>query len=130
MLVEQGGYSIVHSSEPAKVTIQPNQKIVIWGMFDKAQPYHKTCAILQPHYRVNKDLDLEPSLICYSSRNQQVEVTFSNLSTHTVTPWSEMCELQPVTITALDDIPPDQNEELLSRVTESSLTVIASRLNN
>ena len=78
--------AIVRSAEKNRITIRPNEQVTVRGYVDKSQPYHQTCALLQPHPQVTVDLDLNPSLISYRHQlTEPVEVSFSNLSTHTVT---------------------------------------------
>ena len=94
--------AIVRSAEKNHFTIRPNEQVTVSGYVDKSQPYHQTCALLQPHPQVTADLDLNPSLISYRHQlTKPVEVSFSNLSTHTVTisPKTVLCEVQPVDIT-------------------------------
>ena len=49
---------------------------------------------------------------------EPVEVSFSNLSTHTVTinPKTVLCEVQPVDITSLEDVPATVRDSLLSQI--------------
>ena len=94
--------AIVRSAEKNHFTIRLNEQVTVSGYVDKSQPYHQTCALLQPHPQVTADLDLNPSLISYRHQlTKPVEVSFSNLSTHTVTisPKTVLCEVQPVDIT-------------------------------
>lgn len=110
--------AVVRSAELEKVTVMPNEKTVIQGFLSRTQPYHQTCALLQPHYQAHKDLDLEPTLISYNQGTKSVEVTVSNLTTQTVTlnPRAVLCEVQPVTITALDDVSIREQDDILSQV--------------
>ena len=112
--------AVVRSAEHSRVTIKPNEQVVVRGFIDKCHPYHQTCALLQPHPQVSSDLDLTPSLISYRYKDADpVEVTFSNLSTHTVTlnPKTVLCEVQPVTITTLEQTSAsNQQDSLLSQV--------------
>ena len=107
-------------SRTQRVTIKPNEQVVVRGFIDKCHSYHQTCALLQPHPQVSSDLDLTPSLISYRYKDTDpVEVTFSNLSTHTVTlnPKTVLCEVQPITITTLEETSAsDQQDPLLSQV--------------
>jgi hypothetical protein len=118
-LQKQGNrVAVVRCAEQAHRTVGPNQKATIRGYIDRAEPYHVTCALLQSHHQANQDLDIEPALITYNGSRQQVEVTVSNVSTQTVTinPRAILCEVQPCTITSLDDVPTEQQEDVLSQV--------------
>jgi len=111
--------ALIRSAETTRKTVHPNETITLRGFVDKAQPYHRTCALLQPLRNVNIDLDLQPSLISYSGRNTGiVDVTYYNLSTHTVTlqPRSLLCEVQPVDITSLEDQPSNVQDSLLAEL--------------
>jgi hypothetical protein len=111
--------AVVRSAESVKKTVQPNETVTLRGYCDKAMPYHTTCALLQPLRTINNDLDLSPSLVTYHGRNTGlVDITFSNLSTHTVTlnPKALLCELQPVDITSMENVPPEEQDSLLSEV--------------
>lgn len=104
--------AVLRSVEHKRITIRPNEKVTVCGYLDKPQPYQRTCALLQPHPQVTTDLDLQPSLISYSPQSTGIiDVSFSNLSTHTVTVnfKSILCEVQPVDITM---IPDDQSNEV------------------
>lgn len=116
---EQNRIALIRSAENTKRTVLPNETLTLRGFVEKAQPYQRTCALLQPLRDVNVDLDLSPSLISYDGKNTgQVEVTFSNLSMHTVTinPRALLCELQPVDITCLDDLPQKVQDNLLEEL--------------
>ena len=111
--------AIVRSAEKNRITIRPSEQVTVRGYVDKSQPYHQTCALLQPHPQVTVDLDLNPSLISYRHQlTEPVEVSFSNLSTHTVTinPKTVLCEVQPVDITSLEDVPASVRDSLLSQI--------------
>jgi hypothetical protein len=59
------------------------------------------------------------SLVSYNGRDTgTVDVTFHNLSTQTVTvnPRSLLCGVQPVDITALEDLPPHEQQDVLDQV--------------
>jgi hypothetical protein len=58
----QNCVAVVRCAEPAKRTLLPNESITVKGVIDKAQPYHATCALLQPLRNVYEDLDLAPSV--------------------------------------------------------------------
>jgi hypothetical protein len=78
-----------------------------------------TCALLQSHHQANQDLDIEPALITYTpGSRQQVEVTISNVSTQTMTvnPKAILCEVQPCTITSLDDVPTEIQDDVMAQV--------------
>ena len=99
--------------------VKPNEQVVARGYVDEVQPYHQTCALLQAHHQANADLDLTPSLISYRHRDTEpAEVIFSNLATPTVTlnPKSVLCEVQPVTIASLDDVPTSVKDHLFSQI--------------
>ena len=90
--------AVVRSAEHRRVIIKTNEQVLVRGFTDRCHPYHQTCALLQPHPQVNSDLDLTPNLISDRYKDTDpVEVTFSNLSTHTVTlnPKTVLCEVQP-----------------------------------
>ena len=91
---------------------------MVRGVIDKCHPYHQTFALLQP--QVSSDLDLTPSLIIHRYKDTDlVGVTFSNLSTYTVTlnPKTVSCEVQPVTITTLEQTSASNLQDpLLSQV--------------
>jgi len=111
--------AVIRSAENVKKTIYPNETVTLRGFVDKAQPYQRTCALLQPLRNVNVDLDLQPSLISYNGKGtDSVDVTFSNLSTRTVTlnPRTLLCEVQPVDITCLDDTPTNVQDSLLAEL--------------
>jgi hypothetical protein len=111
--------ALIRSAEPTKKTVLPNETVTLRGFVDRAMPYQATCALLQPLRNVNTDLDLQPSLIVYSGKNTgAVDVTYANLSTHTVTlnPRSLLCEVQPVDITCLDDLPKEVQNSLLEEL--------------
>jgi hypothetical protein len=75
--------------------------------------------LLQPLRNSYEDLDPAPFLVSYNGRETgSVDVTFHNLSTRTVTlnPRSILCGIQPVEITALEDLPKSQQESILSQV--------------
>nr|KAG5692734.1 hypothetical protein BaRGS_033845 [Batillaria attramentaria] len=120
LLRDKDRIAVVRSAEPDRVTIKPNEQVVIKGYIDKPRNYHATCAILQPHEHTHPDLDLTPSLIHYqSNKTSPVEVIMSNVTARTVTinPRSLLCEVQPVTITSLEDSSViEQEDPLLSTV--------------
>lgn len=117
---DKGRVAIVRLAERGSVTLKPNDQVTVQGYIDKGKNYHTTCALLQRHPTTPCDLDLTPSLFTYSpAGSRAVEVTLSNTTTHTVTmhPRNILCEVQPVTVTTLDDAPTTQEEkELLSKV--------------
>jgi hypothetical protein len=119
-LQKQGNrVAVVRCAEPAHLTVGPNQKTTVRGYIDRAEPYHVTCALLQSHHQANQDLDIEPALITYTpGSRQQVEVTISNVSTQTVTvnPKAILCEVQPCTITSLDDVPTEIQDDVMAQV--------------
>ena len=111
--------AVVRSAERDRMIVHPNEQVTVRGYIDRAQPYHKTCALLQPHTDTDCLLDLTPSLISYAYRETEpVQVTFSNVTTHTVTlnPKTVLCEVQPVTITELDDLPEEVRQNLFSQI--------------
>nr|KAG5706809.1 hypothetical protein BaRGS_004144 [Batillaria attramentaria] len=66
-----------------------------------------------------RDLDLTPTLIDFDhGKKALVTVSFSNVSTNTVVlnPRTILCEVQPVTITELDDVAEKTKETLLSQI--------------
>ena len=61
--------AVVRSAEHSRITIKPNEQVVVRGFIDKWYPYHQTCALLQPHPQVSSDLDLTPSLISTDTKS-------------------------------------------------------------
>jgi hypothetical protein len=102
----QNCVAVVRCAESAKKTLLPNESIIVKGVVDRAQPYQATCALLQPIRYSYEDLDLAPTLVSYNGRDTgNVDVTFHNLSTRTVTinPRFVLCGVQPVEIRGLSD---------------------------
>ncbi|GFS20740.1 hypothetical protein ElyMa_003321100 [Elysia marginata] len=76
---------------------------------------------MQIHVYTSPDLDLTPQLISFDhsqSKFCQVDVTLSNTSTHTVAinPRAILCEVQPVTITQLEDTTETEQKGILGQL--------------
>lgn len=111
--------AVVRSAEKSRRVIKPNETVTLKGALDRCQPYHNSCALLQPTRHVQEDLDLTPSLVAYKGRSTGlVDVTFANLSTRTVSiePRALLCEVQPCEVTHLDDMPEEEREDLLKEL--------------
>ncbi|GFS03340.1 hypothetical protein ElyMa_006468100 [Elysia marginata] len=98
-----------------------NPQTTIRGFLENTQPYQTTCALLQTHAYTSYDLDLTPQVISYDnnqSESCQVDVTVSNTATHTATinPRAILCEVQPVTITQLEDITETEQTGILDHL--------------
>nr|KAG5685189.1 hypothetical protein BaRGS_019900 [Batillaria attramentaria] len=111
---------------------RPNEKTVVRGYIDRPSNYHATCALIQPHARSSPDLDVSPTLFEFKYNGTgPVDVNIANLTTHTVTisPKSILAEVQPVTITSLEDTQEKEEQaSLLSQVDISSDRLTAAQV--
>ncbi|GFR97639.1 retropepsins domain-containing protein [Elysia marginata] len=110
--------AVIRSASREPVIVHSNQQTTIRGFLENTQPYQTTSALLQTHAYNSPDIDLTPQLISYDhsqSKFRQVDVTISNTSTHTVAInlRAILCEVQPVTITQLEDITETEQRGIL-----------------
>ena len=117
--LQKDGFALglVKSAETCRAIILLNGKVTTDGFVYEKIPSHRVTVLLHQNSRscVQADADLEATLHpCIYDGHQVVPVTFSNLTTQTVSiaPRGILCEIQPVEV--IDTF------QYISEITETS----------